>query len=219
MAAPHPDLNSPALNSGELNSGELNSGGLNSADLKRAKKAARLAAYARRVGADPALGERLAAHVLAEAPPPAGAIVAGYWPIGDEIDIRPLLIRVIARGHPIVLPETPRRGAELRFRSWAPGDELVRERFGTFAPLGAPGGEPMTPGFIIVPLLAFDRAGRRLGYGGGYYDRTLRALPEVPRLGVAFAIQEVAQVPAGPLDVRLPAVATETGIIICTDAA
>ncbi len=197
MAAPHLDISSN--------------------DLKRAKKAARLAALARRAGADPALGERLARHVLGEAPPEAGAVVAGYWPIGEEIDIRPLLLRLIALGHAIVLPETPRRGGTLRFRRWTPGDVLVREPFGTFAPLGTPSGEPMTPDFIIVPLLAFDRAGRRLGYGGGYYDRTLRALPAARRIGAAFAIQEVEEVPAGPCDVRLPAVATEDGIIPCSD--
>jgi 5-formyltetrahydrofolate cyclo-ligase len=182
-------------------------------DLKRIKKAARIAALARRAGADPALGERLALHVLAEMPPPAGAVVAGYWPIGEEIDIRPLLVRLSERGHAIVLPETPRRGEALRFRRWAPGDALMRERFGTFAPRG----EIMAPDWIIVPLLAFDRAGRRLGYGGGYYDRTLKELPMVPRLGAAFSIQEIPEVPAGPADIRLPAVATENGVIFCTD--
>jgi 5-formyltetrahydrofolate cyclo-ligase len=167
---------------------------------------------ARRAGADPALGERLAGHVLREAPPPTGAIVAGYWPIHDEIDIRPLLVRLVARGHAIVLPETVRRGEALRFRRWSPGEALVREPFGTFAAQG----EYMTPDFVIVPLLAFDRRGRRLGYGGGYYDRTLRALPAAGRLGAAFALQEIAEVPAGPADVRLPAVATENGVIFCT---
>ncbi len=151
--------------------------------------------------------------MLAEAPPPAGAVVAGYWPIGDEIDIRPLLLRLIARGHAIVLPETPRRGAALRFRRFSPGEALVREPFGTFAPQG----EYLLPDFLIVPLLAFDRRGRRLGYGGGYYDRTLSALPAAGRLGAAFALQEIAEVPAGPEDERLPAIATENGVIFCAE--
>lgn len=160
---------------------------------------------------DPTLGAELAGHVLAEAPPPAGAVVAGFWPIGEEIDIRPLLMHLIERGHAIVLPVTPRRGGSLRFRRWRPGEALVREPFGTFAPQG----EPLVPEFLLVPLLAFDRTGRRLGYGGGFYDRTLAGLPEAGRLGCAYAVQEMEEVPAGPGDVRLPAVATEKGVIRC----
>jgi 5-formyltetrahydrofolate cyclo-ligase len=72
---------------------------------------------------------------------------------------------------------------------------------------------PLTPDFLLVPLLAFDRTGARLGYGGGYYDRTLAALPLAGRLGLAYAAQEVAEVPVGPHDVRLPAIATELGVI------
>ncbi len=168
-------------------------------------------ARARRAGMDPALGSELARHVLAEAAPPVGAIVAGYWPIGEEIDIRPLLIRLFERGHTIVLPETPRRGEALSFRHWRPGEALLREPFGTFAPRG----EVLAPDFLLVPLLAFDRFGRRLGYGGGFYDRTLAAMPAAGLLGCAYADQEMAEVPAGPGDVRLPAVATERGIIRC----
>lgn len=160
---------------------------------------------------DPALGSELAEHVLAEAPPPAAAIVAGFWPMNEEIDIRPLLIRLIERGHAIVLPVTPRRGEALHFRRWQPGDVLQSEPFGTFAPTG----EELTPDFLLVPLLAFDRLGHRLGYGGGFYDRTLAAMPEAGLLGCAYACQEMAAVPAGPGDVRLPAVATERGIIHC----
>lgn len=181
-------------------------------DLRRAKQAARRAARARRAGQDPALGAVLAGHVLRESPPPPASIIAGYWPIGDEIDIRPLLLGLIERGHTIVLPETPQRGRALSFRRWNPGEPLVPEPFGTFAPSG----ERREPDFLLVPLLAFDRHGRRLGYGGGFYDRTLRALPGAGRIGCAYACQEIAEVPAGPGDVRLPAVATEHGIIICT---
>ena len=181
-------------------------------DLIAAKRAARLAARARRAECNPALGAALAHVVLTEAPPPPGATVAGFWPIGDEIDLRPLLEALAARGHPLVLPVTPRRGERLRFRLWQPGAALRQEAFGTFAP----DGPEAEPGLLLVPLLAFDRAGRRLGYGGGFYDRTLAALPGAAALGCAYAAQEVAEVPAGPGDVRLAAVATDLGVIRCS---
>ena len=180
-------------------------------DLDARKRAARAVAIAARAACDPAAGVQLAEHVLASAPPPPGAVVSGFWPIGAEIDIRPLLRALIARGHEIVLPATPPRGEPLTFRLWVPGDPMQAERFGTFRPTG----RERAPDFLLVPLLAFDRRGRRLGYGAGYYDRTLAGLPDAGRLGVAFAAQEMDAVPAGPQDVRLPAVATERGIIRC----
>ena len=85
------------------------------------------------------------------------------------------------------------------------------ERFGTLRP----DGEVRVPDFLLVPLLAFDRRGYRVGYGAGYYDRTLAALPGRFRLGVAYAAQELDEVPAGPYDERLDAVATERGVIVC----
>jgi len=180
-------------------------------DLIEAKRAAREQALAARAGCDPALGARLAEHVLAELPPPAGAVVAGFWPLDGEIDIRPLLEALHARGHAVVLPQTPKRGEPLIFRRWLPGMGMVRERFGTLRPTG----EVLTPRVLFVPLLAFDRAGRRLGYGGGFYDRTLAALPGACAIGCAFAAQEMAEVPAGPGDFLLDAIATEQGVIIC----
>ncbi|MGH7120105.1 MAG: 5-formyltetrahydrofolate cyclo-ligase [Acetobacteraceae bacterium] len=168
-------------------------------------------ARARRAGLDPLLGTELARCVLDEAPPPAGAIVAGFWPMNEEIDIRPLLDRLIERRYVVVLPVTPHRGEALHFRRWQPGDVLLSEPFGTFAPTG----EALTPDFLFVPLLAFDRRGHRLGYGGGFYDRTLATMPGAGIMGCAYACQEMAEVPAGPGDVRLPAVATERGIIRC----
>ena len=178
-------------------------------DLAAAKRAARAAALARRAGLDPALGRVLGERLLAEMPPPAGAVVAGFWPMGPEIDIRPLLEALHGRGHRVVLPQTPPRGNPLIFRLWHPGMAMEPERFGTMRPTG----EVLAPDWLLVPLLAFDRVGRRLGYGGGYYDRTLATLPAAMAVGCGWAAQEVAEVPAGPLDARLDAVATERGVM------
>ncbi len=173
------------------------------------KAAARRLAADRRAGANPSLGEALAARLLAEWPPPAGVTVAGYWPIRDEIDIRPLLLELHHRGHPIGLPVTPPRGHPLDFRRWTPGAAMLAGRFGTVYP----DGEPLVPGLVLVPLLAFDRRCFRLGYGGGYYDRTLAALPGATAIGCAYALQEMKDVPVEPHDIRLHAIATERGVI------
>jgi 5-formyltetrahydrofolate cyclo-ligase len=189
------------------------------------KAALRAAALARRAGCDPALGTALAARVLAEAPPPPGAVVGGYWPMGQEIDVRPLLHELHARGHVIGLPVTPPRfqapdiqaphirpprGQPLAFRAWTPGQAMARGPLGTQYPAD---GAAVTPGWLVVPLLAFDRAGGRLGYGGGYYDRTLPLLPGATSIGAAYSNQELPEVPMGPHDVRLHAIATERELI------
>jgi 5-formyltetrahydrofolate cyclo-ligase len=157
----------------------------------------------------PGAAEALAEVVLRHCPPPAGTLLAGFWPMGDEIDIRPLMRCLEAAGHALALPVTPSRGQPLLFRRWRFGGPLVPGRFGTSVP--PEDAEAVTPAALLVPLLAFDAAGLRLGYGGGYYDRTLAALPGAWALGVAFAGQQVAKVPAGAHDVPLHGIATEAG--------
>jgi 5-formyltetrahydrofolate cyclo-ligase len=182
-------------------------------ELIEAKRAIRSRMLAERETWAPASGRALGEHVLREIPPPDGAVVSGFWPIGHEIDIRPLLQSLHERGHAIVLPETPKLGNPLIFRLWRPGDVMLPEKFGTFRP----DGPIAVPDFLLVPLLTFDRRGYRVGYGAGYYDRTLAALPGRFRLGVAYAASELDEVPAGPYDEKLDAVATERGVIVCKE--
>jgi 5-formyltetrahydrofolate cyclo-ligase len=185
--------------------------------LQAAKAAARKLARAKRATlTNIEAPERLAEAMLAEHAPPKGAIIAGYWPMGDEMDPRPLMLALASRGHALALPVTPPRGQPLAFRAWAPGAALRPGPMGTSEPVA---GEELRPDVVLVPLLAFDRAGRRLGYGGGYYDRTLAALPGAKPIGIAYAGQEMAEVPAGPQDFRLPLIATEAGVILCGDPA
>jgi len=115
-----------------------------------------------------------------------------------------------AAGHPIALPVVVRRGLPLLFRAWRPGQTLVAGSFGV--PRPDKDQPERTPRVLIVPLLAFDRAGYRLGYGGGFYDRTLAGLwaqGEALAIGVGFAVQEVPRVPRDGMDARLDWVVTE----------
>ena len=150
---------------------------------------------------------------LARTPVPA---ISGYWPMGDELDVRPLLIRLSERGHVCALPVVVGRGRALVFRRWRPGDRLVEGGFGTREPEG--GAAETVPDIVLAPLLAFDDAGRRLGYGGGYYDRTLRALRAAGRVlavGVGYQAQRVDEVPSGDGDETLDWIVTEERAIRC----
>jgi 5-formyltetrahydrofolate cyclo-ligase len=179
-----------------------------SLDLLAQKAALRAQAIARRDSCDPALGAAMAKHILHDCMPQPGTVVAGFWPLPGEIDIRPLLHALATVGYEIVLPVTPERGQPLTFRKWNIDDALLTGRFGTRHTEGA----QMTPDFILIPLLAFDAQGNRLGFGAGYYDRTLAEHPAAFRLGCAFAAQEFEQIPTSPTDIKLQAAATELGI-------
>lgn len=140
--------------------------------------------------------------------------VSGFMPMKDEVDVMPLLSLASERGATIGMPVTPERGQPLTFRRWSQGDEMDSGPFGIREPKrSAP---IVKPDLLLVPLLAFDRNGYRLGYGGGYFDRTILALRRekaVLAVGVAFAVQEVARVPRDDSDARLDWILTENEAI------
>ncbi len=140
--------------------------------------------------------------------------ISAFWPMGEEIDIRPLLLALHEDGHPLCLPRTPRRGEPLTFHAWRPGDALESGPMGTSQPPSA--AIVIEPDALIVPLLAVDPAGFRLGYGGGYYDRTLtrlRSRRAITAIGVCFDAQRVERVPTGPEDARLDFLLTERALL------
>ncbi len=158
------------------------------------------------------IGPILAANFFARFSHPQGCDFAGYWPIGEEADIRPLLTALHQRRHRVALPRVVRREAPLRFLRWHPGDRLVPGY--ARIPEPAADGEEIVPDVLLVPLLAFDRAGRRLGYGGGFYDRTLGALRRrgaVEAIGIGYSEQEVDSLPPGDHDEPLDWIVTELG--------
>lgn len=163
--------------------------------------------------ADSRHGALLAAQADALALVP-GAVVAGYAAFRDEADPRDLMAVFATRGHPLAMPAIVERGAPLRFHLWCAGDAMVVHPYGVREPL--PDCPQAVPDVLLVPLLAFDAAGYRLGYGGGYYDRTLavlRAARPVRAIGIAYTGQQVDALPHGPHDQRLDAVLTEAGLV------
>ncbi|MDA7982148.1 MAG: 5-formyltetrahydrofolate cyclo-ligase [Alphaproteobacteria bacterium] len=141
--------------------------------------------------------------------------VAGYWPMRDEIDPRLLLSLLHGRGHILALPVIETRGAALSFRRWRPGDALVGGELGTSEP--SDGAETARPQMVLTPLVAFDASGHRLGYGGGYYDRTLAALGDsggVVSVGLAWHAQmEESPLPRARHDRALDRILTERGCV------
>lgn len=160
----------------------------------------------------PHMGEALAAQVAVLEIPP-GAVVAGFAAFRDEADPGLLMRALGAQGHPLALPRVVGKNRALVFHHWHQDDELVRHRFGMAEP--HPGTEIAVPDVVLVPLLAFDSHGHRLGYGGGFYDRTLVALRKqknVVAIGIAYAGQQIAVVPHDAHDQRLDSVLTENGL-------
>ncbi|MGX7708702.1 5-formyltetrahydrofolate cyclo-ligase [Methylobacterium sp. Gmos1] len=180
------------------------------------KAALRKAALARRDGLAVEAREQASRRItetILSLPEIANApLVAAYWPIRSEVDVRPLIEGLRARGQAVALPQVTPGG--LVFRRAAEGAVLSPGGFGLSEP--GPDSPVVEPRVLLVPLAAFDRRGHRIGYGKGYYDRALARLDATGRvfaLGIAFSAQETPFVPAGPHDRALDGIVTEAGLI------
>ncbi|MCK0198282.1 5-formyltetrahydrofolate cyclo-ligase [Ancylobacter sp. 6x-1] len=169
-----------------------------------------------------ALAETAADHAMQWLGAVAGETVSLFVPIGHEIPTGPLARRLREAGAILALPVVVAPHLPLVFRRWDPGSVLEPSagpgRFSIPAP--AEGAPEVEPDILVVPLAAFDRHGNRLGYGGGFYDRTLARLRRVKRIeaiGYAFAIQRLDDLPAAAHDERLDAVITDTGVILTNE--
>jgi 5-formyltetrahydrofolate cyclo-ligase len=183
------------------------------------KAALRRDAVARR-DALPAKQRQAAAQAVADRGLPfavaPATIVSGFWPIRSEISPLPLMRSLADAGAALALPVIAGRAQPLTMRAWPFGAPLVAGIWGIREP--PPDVPEVFPDILIVPLLAFDRRGNRLGYGAGHYDRTiarLRAVQPVTTVGIAFAAQQIDEVPTTPRDEPLDLVLTEDGTIDC----
>jgi 5-formyltetrahydrofolate cyclo-ligase len=176
-------------------------------------------AFARRDGLDKAL-RRAASRAIAEralALPELRDIqpVGGYWPIRSEVDPRPLMEGLIARGQDVALSQILH--PHLSWRLWQPGDVLIKGGFGVREP--GPDAPEVFPKALLVPLVAFDRRGGRIGYGKGHFDRAIAALEAqhpVLTIGLAYAVQEIDEVPVEPHDRLLDVIITEAELVRTT---
>lgn len=158
-----------------------------------------------------ALVSHVAGLLAARFPDLASRTLAGYWPIRGEPDLRPLLAAWHAAGAAVALPVVETRGAPLVFRRWTPVTRMVRGDWNI--PIPAPGAAALLPDIALAPLVGWDGAGFRLGYGGGYFDRTLAALSPRPFvIGVGFQAARLATIFPQPHDIRLDAIVTEAGV-------
>lgn len=184
-------------------------------DIKDLKTACRTAAFAARKtahaqGGDKQANAQLISYLKAQ---DRSLVVAGYMPIRTEVSPLPALRKLYAWGVPVCLPVVPGENCPLEFRAWTPETEMTEGAFGAAIPKAD---VRVSPDIVITPMLAFDRHGYRMGYGGGYYDRTFAALSAqkpVQAIGFAYADQEVLLVPREPTDHPLTAMITEKGVL------
>ena len=139
-----------------------------------------------------------------------GVVVSTYWPFRGEPDLRPFMHWLTAQGGTCALPIVVEKGAPLVFRSWAEGEPLERGVWNIPIPAG---GRPVIPSIAIAPVVGYDRQCYRLGYGGGFFDRTLASLSPQPRvIGVGYEFQFIDTIKPLPHDIPMSAIVTEAGV-------
>lgn len=178
------------------------------AALRREKLAARMAIDEKTHGAWSA---RIEAHLAALLTPCPSQVLAFCAPVRGEFDARPLASLLIERGWQAAMPIVETTDAPMSFRPWTPSSAMTTDRHGIPIPAD---GQNIHPAIVLLPLLAFDPQGFRLGYGGGYFDRTLAALvPRPVAIGVGFQLAQVPDIQPQAHDIPLDAVVTESGIV------
>jgi 5-formyltetrahydrofolate cyclo-ligase len=188
-----------------------------STDLKRAKRAVRHRVLAVRDMLSPADRERASAriadHVLSLPEVERASVVMVFWSFGSETDTAPLVEALHARGIRVALPRIV--DGEMEPHTYAPGDAVTETSFGAREPSEGEALDPSAIDVVVTPGVAFDRSGRRLGYGGGFYDRLFpRTRPDVLRIGIGFDVQLLdEELPSGHFDIGLDGVVTESGVV------
>jgi 5-formyltetrahydrofolate cyclo-ligase len=190
---------------------------VNSDELKRAKRAVRAEVLERRDALDPVeraeLGERIVTRFLALPEVRAARAVMAFWSFGSEVAMDPLIARLVEAGVTVALPRIV--DGELEPRSWRPGEPVTETHFGAREPEGGRVLDPSEIGVVATPGVAFDRAGGRVGYGGGFYDRFLPRTPAI-RAAVGFGVQLVdGPLPGASFDLPVDVIVTESETIRC----
>ncbi|QKV20672.1 5-formyltetrahydrofolate cyclo-ligase [Oricola thermophila] len=184
-------------------------------DVMRWRKAERERLIAARLAVGAAERAAWAAEIaghVAELRDVSGRIVSLYWPIRGEPDLRPLAETVLRRGGTSALPVVEAKGQPLVFRPWRPGDDLERGVWNIPVPAR---GAPVVPDIVLAPVVGFDGEGYRLGYGGGFFDRTLATMEKRPVvIGVGYELARIPTIFPQPHDVPMDAIVTQAGTVV-----
>lgn len=186
-------------------------------DVKRWRKAERDRLIAARMELGPTarhdFDSRIAAVLEDLIGPVAGMIVAAYWPFRGEPNLHPLLKRLADQGAQCALPVVVAKGQALIFRTWSPGDPTTRGVWNI--PIPEETAARVQPDIVIAPVVGFDPSGYRLGYGGGFYDRTLAGMESKPRVfGVGYSLAAIATIFPQWHDIPMDCVVTENGVAV-----